>query len=86
MVCAVLGLNTLSCVGPGLEIGASSVVWAQLSGFYLKTGDIIQSTKRCVLNKNRGIDNVQKQNSHTKLFFVDFSKVKNLSAVVFFFA
>jgi uncharacterized membrane protein (Fun14 family) len=35
MVCAVLGLYTLSCVGA--EIGIIYIDWAQLSRFYLKT-------------------------------------------------
>jgi hypothetical protein len=34
------------------KIGTSSINWAQLSRFYLKTHRI-QSLKRCVLNKNR---------------------------------
>jgi hypothetical protein len=40
----------------------SSVDWAQLCRFHLKT-ETIQSPKRYVLNKNRTMDNVQKHNN-----------------------
>jgi hypothetical protein len=49
------------CLQRGKEIGTSSINWAQLSRFHLKT-DRIQSPKR-VLNKNRIVDNVQKHNN-----------------------
>jgi hypothetical protein len=53
---------------------ASSIDWAQLNRFYLKT-ETIQSPKRCVLkynqdgvlDKNRTMDNVQKHNICTNL-------------------
>jgi hypothetical protein len=38
MVCPVLGLYTLSCVGAGVQRqGTSSIDWAQVSMFYVKT-------------------------------------------------
>jgi hypothetical protein len=57
---------------PNLRTGA---VWAQLSWFSLKTGDRIQSPKRCVmkykqygvLDKNMTMDDVQKHNIYTNV-------------------
>lgn len=43
------------------RIWSSSIDWAQLGGFYLDNGDIIQSPKRRVLNKHKMMDNVQTQ-------------------------
>jgi hypothetical protein len=59
MVGAVLGLYTPSwCWYRCPEIGASSIDWAQLSRFYLKT-----ETKRTVfLDKDRTMDNDQQHN------------------------
>jgi hypothetical protein len=70
MVCAVLGLYTISrywyrCP----EIGTSCIDWAQLSRFYLKTetesslGNVVFKYKQNgMLDKNRTMDNVQKHN------------------------
>jgi hypothetical protein len=44
MVYAVLGLYNLACVGADvLEIGTSSVDWAHLSRFHLKTEFSLQN-------------------------------------------
>jgi hypothetical protein len=52
MVCAVLGLCTLSGVSTGVQRRTKSISWAQLSSFYSK------------LNKNRMMDNIQKHNMY----------------------
>jgi hypothetical protein len=41
---------------------SSFIDWAQLSRFSSEEGDRIQSPKRCVLNKNMTMYNVQKHN------------------------
>jgi hypothetical protein len=71
MVCAVLGLYTPSwCLHRCPEIGTSSTDWAQLSRFYLKTetesslrNAVLCNINRAVLlDKDRTMDNVQKDN------------------------
>jgi hypothetical protein len=61
--------NSVNCkMGP--EIGTSSIDWAQLSGFYLKTEaeSSIRNVVFCNMNimvfldKDRTTDNVQKHN------------------------
>jgi hypothetical protein len=47
------------------ETGTNSIDWAQLSRFLPEGGDRIQSPKRCVLNKNRTMNNVQKHSNCT---------------------
>jgi hypothetical protein len=42
------------------------VDWAQLSRLLPEDGDRIQSPKRCFLNKNWTMDNVQKTNNGNK--------------------
>jgi hypothetical protein len=61
MVCAVLGLYTLGWYRCP-EIGTSSIDWAQLSRFYLKTETESSLQNVVFLNKNRMMDNVQKCN------------------------
>jgi hypothetical protein len=48
------------------ETETSSIYWAQLSRFHLKT-DRIQSPKHCVLNRNRAMDNVQNWDSYINI-------------------
>jgi hypothetical protein len=56
MVCAMLGLYTLSCVGADVpEIGTSFIDWAQLSRFYLKTETECSLRNVVFLNKNRAV-------------------------------
>jgi hypothetical protein len=43
-------------------IGTSSIDWAQLSRFYLKTEAVSSLRKVVFLSKNRTMDNVQKHN------------------------
>jgi hypothetical protein len=69
MVCAVLGLYTSSwCWYRCLEIGTSSLDWAQLIRFYLKTeiesrlrnGVFCNIKGTMFLDEDRTMDNVQK--------------------------
>jgi hypothetical protein len=78
MVCAVLGLYTLSwCWYRCPEIGTSSIDWAQLCRFYLKTEtesslwNIVfwNISGMVFLDKNRMMDNVQKHNIWTCFLF-----------------
>jgi hypothetical protein len=59
------------------EIRTSSIDWAQLTRLSPDDGYRIQSPKRCVLKKNRKMDNVQKQNNCINIppfsFFVGYS-------------
>jgi hypothetical protein len=72
MVCAVLGLYTLSWFWYGYEeIGNSSVEWTQLSRFQLKTESESSLRNVVLLNKNRRMENVQKHNICTKSLCVD---------------
>jgi hypothetical protein len=62
MVCAELDLYTLSwCWYKYPEVGNSSIDWAQLSTFYLKT-ETESSLRNVFLNINRAMGNVQKHN------------------------
>jgi hypothetical protein len=47
-----------------LDIGTSSIHWAQLSRFLHVDEDRIQPPKRCILNINTTVDNVQKHNNY----------------------
>jgi hypothetical protein len=75
MVSAVLGLCTLSrCRYRCPEISTSSIDWAQLSRFYLKTdiesslrNVVLKNKQGCVLDKDMTMDNVQKHNICTNV-------------------
>jgi hypothetical protein len=61
-----LGPNSYWCRCLCPETETSSIYWAQLGRFRVKTGRI-QSTKRWVLNKDRTMDNVQKCGSYINI-------------------
>jgi hypothetical protein len=46
-----------------MEIGTSSINWARLSRFYLKTETESSLQNAVFLNKNRIVDNVKKHNT-----------------------
>jgi hypothetical protein len=63
MVSAALGLYTSYLVLVLVpKIGTSSIDWAELSRFHLKRRQNPVS-ETCVLNKNRMMDNVRKNNN-----------------------
>jgi hypothetical protein len=63
MVCAVLGLYTPSwCWYRCPETGTSSIDWAQQNRFHLKTETESSLRNVVFLNKNRTMDNIQKNN------------------------
>jgi hypothetical protein len=55
------------------EIRTSSIVWARLSRFYLKTE---LESSAVVLNKNRTMDNVQKNNARHKLLYLTYLRAR----------
>jgi hypothetical protein len=52
------------------ELVPTSIDWAQLSRFHLNTETDPVSETLCVLNKNRTMDNVQKQNNRIILWLI----------------
>jgi hypothetical protein len=74
MVCSMLGLYTPSwCWYICPEIGASSIDWAKLSRFYLKTESSLRNVvfwkinRTVFLDKDRTMDSVQKHNICTNV-------------------
>jgi hypothetical protein len=68
MVCAVLGLCTLCCVGAGVRRwGLALSIGPKLSRFHLKMETESSLRNVVFLNKNRTVDNVQEHNIYINL-------------------